>query len=153
MKKVIDNMPHQIIAIFACMMVILGLFWARAIFATGIIILLGNALINKNILQIWQQLFKHKVLLSIFFLFIVYVFSGFWSSNTAYFLSKLQLHLPFLAIPLGVLSFPNLDTKHVKWIFYASLIIKRYFYFKLSIYQLKDVIINESLLNSYCCCR
>ena len=115
-------MPHQIIAIFACMMVILGLFWARAIFATGIIILLGNALINKNVLQIWQQLFKHKVLLSIFFIFIVYVFSGFWSSNTAYFLSKLQLHLPFLAIPLGVLSFPNLDTKHLKWIFYAFII-------------------------------
>ena len=60
-------MPHQIIAIFACMMVILGLFWARAIFATGIIILLCNALINKNVLQIWQQLFKHKVLLSVFF--------------------------------------------------------------------------------------
>jgi len=115
-------MPHQIIAIFACMMVILGLFWARAIFATGIIILLCNALINKNVLQIWQQLFKHKVLLSVFFLFIVYVFSGFWSSNTAYFLSKLQLHLPFLAIPLGVLSFPNLDTKHLKWIFYAFII-------------------------------
>ena len=38
----------------------------------------------------------------------------------------------------------------MKWIFYASLIIKRYFYFKLSIYQLKDVIINESLLHWRC---
>jgi O-antigen ligase len=115
-------MPHQFIAIFACFMVILGLFWARAIFATGIIVLLCNTLVNKNILQHVQSLKTHKVFISIFAIFIVYLISGLWSTDLHYFAHKIQLHLPFLAIPIGMLSFDYLGKRELKWIFYAFII-------------------------------
>jgi O-antigen ligase len=122
MKKVLDNMPHQFIALFACFMVILGLFWARAIFATGIILLLGNAIVNGQVKQIFTTFFSHKVFISISLIFIVYLVSGLWSTNMHYFAHKVQLHLPFLAIPIGILSFTTLSTRHLIWIFYAFII-------------------------------
>jgi O-antigen ligase len=115
-------MPHQAIALFACFMVILGLFWARAIFATGIIVLLGNALVNKDVLQHAKALVKHKVFLSMIALFAVYVLSGLWSNDLPVYFKSIQLHLPFLAIPIGMLSFVYLDAKQMLYIFYTYIV-------------------------------
>jgi O-antigen ligase len=122
MKKLIHNMPHQAIALFACFMVILGLFWARAIFATGIIVLLGNALVNKDVLVHVRALSKHKVFLSILALFVVYAVSGLWSKDLGIYAKSMQLHLPLLAIPIGIFSFKYLDAKQLQYIFYTYIL-------------------------------
>ncbi len=97
-------MPHQSIGIFACLLAIGGMYWARGVMALGVIVLLGNALVSNNVVSIFIQLKKHAVLLSIIGLFLVYAISGFWSSNHGYFFHKIQLHLPFLALPIGIFS-------------------------------------------------
>jgi O-antigen ligase len=111
-------MPHQIIAYLACFMVILGLFWARAIFATGIIILLGNALVNKDVVTNFKNLANHKTFCSIVFLFMIYAISGLWSKDVNTWGNSIQLHLPLLAIPIGIFSFKHLSKHQLMAIFY-----------------------------------
>jgi O-antigen ligase len=122
MKKVFNHLTHQHIAIFAFWFAILGMFWARAIMATGIIILLGNALFNKNIKQHFAQLLQHKVLMSFVAIFLLFLISGLWSDNMQAYTHNVQLHLPFLGIAIGIFSFKRIDDNVLQQIGVAFII-------------------------------
>jgi O-antigen ligase len=109
MKKIFQLIPHQYIALLGASMIVIGLFWGRAIMASGMIMLLCNAVINKDVAKHIKILLQHKVLLSVVLMYICLAISVGWSSNQAYTLHKLQLHLPMLALPLGILSFTKLS--------------------------------------------
>lgn len=50
--------------------------------------------------------------------FLLYAFSGFFSEDTGYWLRRLRLALPYLALPIGVLSIPRLGREQYHGLLY-----------------------------------
>lgn len=106
-SHLLNRIPHQHIALLACVVFVVGLLAGRAIMSIGMMLLLANALINKDIGLITSQFFKSKAALLLTGLFFLYALSFFWSDNHPYFASRLQLMGPFWVLPFAFQS--------VKW--------------------------------------
>lgn len=100
-KKILNLIPHQQVAFLASAIFIVGLLAGRAVMSIGMILLLANALINLKLPDILKKFVNNKTALLFVGLFLLLGLSVFWTTNTAYYSSRMQLMLPFLAIPLA----------------------------------------------------
>lgn len=79
-----------------------GLMFSRGLLSTGMIILLANALFTGNLKSNFKTFIENKVLLSITLVFFVYLLTGLYSENTDYFLQRMRVKLPLLALPFAI---------------------------------------------------
>ncbi len=107
--------PHQEFAVLACAVFIVGLFSGKAIMSIGMMLLLGNALINLNVGEYFKAFVKDRTALLFVGLVFLYGLSFFWSEDTQYYLSRIQLMLPFLVLPF---AFKSIQWQHryFQWI-------------------------------------
>ncbi len=82
------------------MVFIIGLLAGRAVMSIGMMLLIGNALINLNIKETFRSFYKDRSSVLLVGIFMLYAITYFWSANTSYYSSRLQLMLPFLALPI-----------------------------------------------------
>jgi O-antigen ligase len=123
LKKLIQNITHANIAFLACLGIIVGLYTGKAIMSIGVTLLMVNAIINKNAWANIKATFSDKFYLSIFLIFLIYVLSGFNSSNMSYFGHKIQLHLPFLALPFGFAILSIFNKKYFLFLFLVFVLL------------------------------
>ncbi len=123
MQALLKKIPHFYIGIFACIMIVVGLFWARAILASGMMLLVANAIININVKSIIKQWLQNPMFLAAASYVGIIAFSGLWSSNVKDFASELQLHLPLLFVPLGICSISFLNKKWLSIILSTYVIV------------------------------
>lgn len=126
---------HQWLGMAALIAMMVGMMTsAEALISIAFIALVANAVLNRQLPQLWQRFLRHPALPGITGIFLVYALSGFYSENTAYFFRRLRTSLPLLLLPFAILSIPNLGRRP-----YFSLL---YLFFLLSLMACTAVAFN-----------
>ena len=76
-----------------------GLIYSRAALSIGMCCLLANALIAQPIKKTFRLLFNNQILLALTSIFFLYLWTGLYSENQAYFWQRIRIQLPFLFLP------------------------------------------------------
>jgi O-antigen ligase len=100
-KKFLPLIPFVAIAA-----AIAGLFISRALVSISMIVLVAYAVVMSNPVTTFRSFYSDKILLTLWFVFIIYLVSGLNSTeDPAFLLERLRLKLPFLALPVGFAVF------------------------------------------------
>lgn len=103
---------HQWLGVACLIAMMLGMMTsAEALISIAFIALVCNAVLNRQLPQLWKQFIRHPALLGITGIFLVYALSGIYSENTAYFFRRLRTSLPLLLLPFAILSIPRLGPR------------------------------------------
>lgn len=101
MRSLLRVFPNQFFAQLAILGLIVGLVTSKVVLSVATIMLLCNALINIRIGRNFKTWLSDPTSLLLMAVFLIYLFSGFWSQDTAYWVDRCRMKLPFLALPLG----------------------------------------------------
>ncbi|MCC6448788.1 MAG: O-antigen ligase family protein [Chitinophagaceae bacterium] len=112
LKNILISLPHDSIQFIACVLIILGMYFSRALMSIGMMTLIGAALLNIGLLTHLKELFKKPHLLLTTGYFLLNVLSFFWSENISYFDERIRIILPFLILPF---SFLSINRWEMKW--------------------------------------
>lgn len=113
LTKLLTQIPHRSIAFLACVLVLVGMYLSRAMMSIGMMVLIGNALINHQVVSYWKSFRRqpHLLILSLYFLYAA--LSVFWSTDKPYYLQRMQVLLPFLTLPFAFISIGKWENKWV----------------------------------------
>ncbi len=94
-------MPHELLSLCACLLILIGLFISRAMMSIGMMTLVGNALLNVNLFHNFKSFFSkpHLYLLSGYVLLLGCSFL--WSQDIQFFNERILIALPFLLLPFA----------------------------------------------------
>lgn len=110
---------NYLIVSFCCLLVA-GAIFSRALLSISMISLIVLFLANPNLKQDLKLFIKDKSLLAITAIFLVYAFSGLYSTDMDYLAERLRIKLPFLAIPLSLVSIRSLPNKMLNWVIHFA---------------------------------
>lgn len=103
---------HQWLGVACLVAMMVGMMTSsEALISIAFIALVCNAVLNRQLLQLWKQFIRHPALLGIAGIFLVYALSGLYSENTAYFFRRLRTSLPLVLLPFAILSIPRLGRR------------------------------------------
>ncbi len=119
MKKILGFLDQRYVGIFACVLIMLGLVSYRALMSIGMITLGGRAVLSLHPKKNIQNLLQNKALLALLGIFFLYLISGLWSENLVYWVDRVRMKLPFLALPFGFAALQNLKYKDYQHLLYA----------------------------------
>ena len=111
MSKILHYLNHRNTGLLALALALVGIVHGKFILSVGTILLFARALIHPEYKKHLQLLWKHKAFLCFASIFLLWGLTGFWSENTQHWLQRLQMKLPFVAIPFGLLGLKNFDRK------------------------------------------
>ncbi len=109
---------RQSIFLISAFCIVCGLLGSRALISIGMIAWITVALIQTNTLKDIKLFFYSPELWSLSMVFFVYFFWGLHSNNIQDWLISLRIKLPFLAIPLAVVTMRKYNTAFYRLIFY-----------------------------------
>ena len=123
------QIDHQSVGVICILFIMGGMVASEVMMSMGMIFLAASAVFNLNFRQNMLHFFRHRALLALTLIFAVYFVSGLWSENTAWWLDRVRMKLPFLLMPVAIVSIPRMDrTVYLKllyvffiWISLASL--------------------------------
>lgn len=116
MKNSIQNW----IGIIALLGMLLGFVASRAILSISMIVMVANACWPLQFKDVWRRYMQSKIGLMSLLYFMAIFISGLWSERQDLWFDILVLNLPFLILPLGMMTVPLWDLKFRK-IFVISL--------------------------------
>lgn len=99
---------HQFIGVLAILFIMVGLVVSKAMMSMGMIGLAASAVLNVNFRQNFRHFLRHQALVALSCIFLVYFVSGLWSENTAWWIDRLRMKLPFLLLPFAVVAIPRM---------------------------------------------
>ena len=112
-------LDHRYIGILACTLILFGLVSFRALMSIGMITLGVRAVLSLHPKKNIQNLLQNKALLALLGIFGLYLISGLWSENFTFWLDRLRMKLPFLALPFGFAALQNLKFKDYQYLLYV----------------------------------
>jgi len=111
MRAILRCFPNQFFASLALSGLIVGLVTSKVVLSVATITLMCNAFINihagKNF-RVWLSDRSNQWFIA---LFLAYLLSGFYSSDTAFWVDRCRTKLPFLALPLGFTAIKTFTKK------------------------------------------
>ncbi len=113
MKGITRELFHYYIACFALIGMLGGLVLSRALLSIAMIVLLINVLIQPGLKSNIHFLIKRPVLWLPMLLFIQTLVAFLNTSNVNTGTAWLQMKLPFLLLPLGIVSLKRIQKKHL----------------------------------------
>lgn len=101
-----QSLPIQIHGL-GCLLIIIGLFFSRALMSIGMMTLVLAALAHSKRKNNWKDFIHNTpyVLMSLYA--IIMAFTFFWSTDLKYYVQRMTIMLPFLVLPFSFLSFRN----------------------------------------------
>jgi O-antigen ligase len=113
---------QEILSCICVVLMIVGLFFARAFLSIGMIVFFLNALHPQKIRNNWLTFMRNRfaVLCAVFFA--IYVLSGLWSTDKSNWFADVQVKLPFVVLPFAMLDFQVKKPEFIKAIV-ASLLL------------------------------
>lgn len=105
-------LPHDVITFTACVTVITGMYFGRALMSIGMIVLIISAFLNVNLISNIKAFLHKKHLVLITCYFFIFAVSYFWSADIAYYKERMQIMMPFLVLPF---SFLAMNRWEMKW--------------------------------------
>lgn len=115
---------HQWLGIACLLAMMVGMMTAAvALISIAFIALVVNAVLNRQLPQLWKRFLRHPVLLGLTGIFLAYTLSGLYSENTGYWLRRLRTSLPLLLLPFAILSLPKFGRQVYYSLLYAFFIL------------------------------
>jgi hypothetical protein len=114
--------PHQQFSFLACAVFIVGLIAGRAVMSIGMMMLLGNAVVNLKVKETFKELLNNKAGLLLAGLFLLYAFSFFWSADKNYYASRIQLMSPFFVMPFAMQSI-KWERKYFEYLLFLFVVV------------------------------
>ncbi len=108
-KVFLKYLNHQNTGLLALALAMFGMIYGKAFLSIGTILLFAHGLLHPDWKKHFQLLWKHKGFLAIVSIFILYAVTGFWSDNTDYWIGRMRMKLPFVAVPFGMLAMKDFD--------------------------------------------
>jgi O-antigen ligase len=105
------------------MLIVLGFYWGKGAISIGVISLSCSAIIHPKVQEHLRALRHERLAWWSIALFLVYLVSGFWSSNMQYYQQEVIMHLPYLMFPLIFVSIKNIPTKYLQVLLIAFAMI------------------------------
>lgn len=124
MRSILRVFPNRFFANLAIAGLIAGLVTSKVVLSVATITLLCNALINIHAGSNLKKWISDTTNLLFIALFIVYLLSGLYSTDTAFWVDRCRMKLPFIALPLGFTAVQLMDAKTLhRWLaFYVYVI-------------------------------
>lgn len=101
MFSLLKNISREQIAFFGLFVIIVSLMVSKFVLTIGMIILIVNALWNKNLKNDFSNFLLRKDLLILTSLFFICLLSSIFSSDYNYFVERMRTKLPFLFLPFA----------------------------------------------------
>ncbi len=101
MRSILRVFPNRFFASLALFGLIAGLVTSKLMLSVATITIMCNAFININAAENFKKWFSDKTNLLFIAVFLIYLLSGIYSSDSAYWVDRCRMKLPFIAIPLG----------------------------------------------------
>ena len=109
MRRFLHYLNHRNTGLLALSLALVGMIYGKFILSVGTILLFAHGLVHPEWKKHLQLLWKHKGFLAFVSIFILWGFTGFWSDNTIYWLDRMKMKLPFVAVPFGLLAMKDFD--------------------------------------------
>lgn len=119
MRKVLRYINHRNTGLLALSLALIGMVYGKFILSVGTILLFAHALIHPDWKKHLQLLWKHKGFLAFASIFLLWGLTGFWSEDTEYWLGRMKMKLPFVAVPFGLLAMKDFDRKAFDQLMYG----------------------------------
>jgi hypothetical protein len=103
------QIDHQSVGVICILFIMGGMVASEVMMSMGMIFLAASAVFNLNFRQNMLHFFRHRALLALTLIFAVYFVSGLWSENTVWWLDRVRMKLPFLLMPMAIVSIPRMD--------------------------------------------
>lgn len=104
---------YEKVSLIALYIILIGMFLSPVLMSSGMIILFLNFLIHPEKKSLWQIFKSTPALYLTVVYFLLYLLSGIYSENTTWLWNRLQLKLPFLVLPFGVLPLLNIKERYI----------------------------------------
>src|SRR5947207_1572914 len=101
MTSYFHKLSREDIAFFSCVVIMVSMLTSRYMISVGMILLILNSLISSSLKSDFKAFISNKVMLAITSLFFLYLISGLYSADHAYWLERLRIKLPFLLLPFA----------------------------------------------------
>jgi len=95
------------------LLAISGLPLSRAMISTGMGLIILQAFLHPQPLHCLRAFLRNKSFLFPTLVFFIFLISGLWSDNLAYFAGKMQVKLPFLLLPYAFFTAPQMTKRKV----------------------------------------
>ncbi|MEZ4984141.1 MAG: O-antigen ligase family protein [Saprospiraceae bacterium] len=118
MPQLTRRLFHQYFGILALLFLLAGMVVSKAMMSMGMIGLAINWIINPEVGRYVRAWWRHPVLASLSIFFLALFVTGLWSEDTAYWVNRMRMKLPFLLMPAALLSIPRFD----KQVYYPLLV-------------------------------
>jgi len=112
---------RQRAAILSCLVLIIGFLTSRVLLSIGMIMLVIVALANPDLKSNAKAFFKQYDLILVTGFFMLVVISGFYSDNTGYWLERVRIKLPLLALPFAFHTLKKFYRSQLLCLLYAFL--------------------------------
>jgi O-antigen ligase len=129
LKRLLQNITSIEAFPFWAILLVQALVWSRFLLSASLWGILAVALayvLKEKQGFPWSyyvhNALKNKVYLLLTIPFFTVVISGLWSEDMGYWLSRVRIRLPYLALPIAMAFLPPLSKKQIFTIFYAFLI-------------------------------
>ncbi len=109
---------HYKLSLLFMLMLFAGLIFSHALQSISMGLLVANTLVNKNVRENINEYFSDRVLLILSLFFLTFLVSGIYSEDQPYWLQKINVRLPFILLPVGMISLRYMKHKTFQWLLY-----------------------------------
>lgn len=99
------------IVAIACVAMIAGMLFSRAVLSISMVLLFLNALHPQKVRDNWKAFKESRFALCCILFFLTYVISGIWSADKPNWLAFIQIKLPFVFLPFSLINAPFKDDR------------------------------------------
>lgn len=107
----------------SCLVLLLGMYVSRAFMSIGMMGMLAAAFLPDGVKPAWKTLWHQPHIWLIMLYWVLMAFTFFWSEDHAFFFQRIQIILPFLALPLAFFRVPTWDSKKMDGLFFISILL------------------------------
>ena len=112
MSHFFNIINHRWFGWFICVIILVGMLTSKFLLGMGTVLFGAAALVNPKVGQHFKNLFNQKGLMAVWSVFFMCLLAGLWSEDTAYWLDRMRMKMPFLALPFAFASLQNVNTKN-----------------------------------------
>jgi len=111
------------LTLFAIVLIMVSLIWSRWLISFGMGILIGNAVLHKDVISHLKHFLKSKWLIAFSLIFFIYLLSGINSDESEQWLKHLRHKLPFLLLPFSFTAMKRITQKEFRFLLFVFLCI------------------------------
>lgn len=123
MPQLPTYLTRQNLAWFTCAVLIVALLTSKFLLTVGMLALIVLGLVQRDIQAVFRKFLADKALLATTSIFFIVLISGLYSENTAYFMERLRIKLPFLLLPLAYAGLPRFTNRQYHSLLYLLVMV------------------------------